>query len=112
MTEEKRGQTEPACCSYGCGESFEGERPDDWGTGEISFVAMTRDAAGTPKELIPTVVTVFWCPRHAAKVAEIQANGEDVRDYIHPTPDGLMNVRLDDDPYEGPDPNLPGEGTA
>ena len=92
-SKETHLQLPPDCLVKGCNRTFEGQVPDDWLETEFSFVATRYDGAHCPVELLPMKVGVFFCPEHAAQMAQIK----DLGDVIEPTPEGGFTICLDDD---------------
>ncbi len=82
----------PRCFAKGCDQGFEGRVPDAWIGTDISFVLTLYDSVRRPTKLLPMRVSTFFCPEHAAKLAQI----EDLLGVVEPTPEGGFVVRLED----------------
>lgn len=91
--EERHLILPPCCVAKGCGQSFEGQLPDGWIGMDISFVATLYDSVRHPTKLLPMRVSTFFCPEHAAKVAQI----EDLSDFVESALESGFTVSLDDD---------------
>ena len=91
--EEQHLLLPPCCFAKGCDQSFEGHVPESWMGMDISFVATLYDSARRPTKLLPMRISTFFCPEHAAKVAQM----EDLSDFVEATSQGGFTVSLDED---------------
>ena len=90
--EERHLLLPPRCLAEDCDQAFEDQLPKDWVGADIALVATLYDSARQPEKRLAMRVSTFFCPNHAAKIAQIK----DLGDFVEASLERSFTVRLDD----------------